>query len=518
MTKTTALTTARADAEPYVPNAARSIISAGHRKITLDCRRGDSASITEFGEGRARLDNWRNLLTGMGTIRDRRDATTFVPDRPLDWRTIEEVYRSDGVARRLIDLPIKEMTRKGWDVAGDTDGKMNLLWRRKGLFQKLVEGLTMGDLYGGALGVIIVDDGNGGDLSKPLRRGSVRKVLGMEVFSRWRTVWSWADAVVDPTTPGYLTPTQYRVYPITGNEITVHASRCIRFEGAWVPERIRLQNLGWADPVYQSIMDQLQMFAKVYNNVERITDAFVEQVYKVPDLETKISTDSGTNALLKFLDRADLMSSVYHTKVIDSLMEYVKLSSNVSGLSDIMDRNAYLVCAVRGIPHTLFMGASPGGLNATGESDTRGWYDSLAGEQETKMADPIGRINDLLVLSKEDETGPVKEGAKVQFRSLWQLTELDQARVREIMSRADLNYAQMLDAEGVAQLLKSRFGGDAYSLDTRLTVTPESVRAPGQAPAAEPDDDEAAAQAGDKPPAKKPKPKDDKAKKEGGEA
>ncbi len=210
------------------------------------------------------------------------------------------------------------------------------------------------------------------------------------------------------------------------------------------------------------------MFAKVYNNAERITDAFVEEIVKVPGLENQISTKEGNKGFLDFMAKNDLMSSVYNVKVFDTLMEYEKITSSVTGYADLMTKMAELLCSVRGIPMTKLLGVSPGGLNATGESDTRGWYDDIQGDQNDDMFGPIQFLNDLIVLSEEYKAtgGKVKEGANVTFRALWQLNELDEAKRRYYVSQTDKN--NIANGVTAGEVVKSRFGGKHYSAETVL--------------------------------------------------
>lgn len=474
-----------------INSTTKNAVVAGHRAVAKEARL--DAADAALGIDRFHGDGWKNVLSGMGTIKDKGRSSHFLESPAIQRRTLEAMYRSDGLTRRMIDMPIREMTRMGWETEGDDDGLLEKMFRQKGLNLKVREGLTYGDLIGGGLGVAIVDDGSP-DLSKPLNRNRIVKVIGMQVFNRWQTVWSWTNAFVDPTQSSYLTPSMYSVIPITGGEFKVHASRCIRFEGVWVPDRIRVQNLGWGDPILQAIFPQLQMFAKVYNNGERITDAFVEEIVKVPGLENQIATDKGNKGFLDFMAKNDLMSSVYNVKVFDSLMDYEKVTSTVTGYADLMTKMAELLCAVRGVPMTKLLGVSPGGLNATGESDTRGWYDDLKGEQQDKMFKPIQFLNDLIVLSTEYKSagGKVKEGANIDFRSLWQLTALDEAKRRLYIAQAD----KLNIDNGVTpgEIIESRFGGKHYSADTTLdpNIKPEDRTATRSAAAPTEDDPDGA--------------------------
>jgi hypothetical protein len=54
------------------------------------------------------------------------------------------------------------------------------------------------------------------------------------------------------------------------------------------------------------------------------------------------------------------------------------------------------VAAIFRIPFVKFLGISPGGLNATGESDLRNYYDHVSAKQEKIFRKPINRLIDLM--------------------------------------------------------------------------------------------------------------------------
>ena len=54
------------------------------------------------------------------------------------------------------------------------------------------------------------------------------------------------------------------------------------------------------------------------------------------------------------------------------------------------------MAAIFRIPFVKFLGISPGGLNATGESDLRNYYDHVSAKQEKIFRKPINRLIDLM--------------------------------------------------------------------------------------------------------------------------
>src|SRR5690606_26198313 len=75
-----------------------------------------------------------------------------------------------------------------------------------------------------------------------------------------------------------------------------------------------------------------------------------------------------------------------------------------------------------GMPATRLFGRAPGGLNATGESDTRNWYDEVGvyrGDYVVPRLEQLLRITDRL-------------SAELDFPPLWQPTEKEREETRQL--------------------------------------------------------------------------------------
>lgn len=108
------------------------------------------------------------------------------------------------------------------------------------------------------------------------------------------------------------------------------------------------------------------------------------------------------------------------------------------------------------IPVSLLMGQAPAGLNATGDSDIRFFYDHVKAEQEA-IKPKIERIYRIL---KNDENAE----CIIEFPALWQLTDKEQAELRRVEAETDRIYLQ----EGVLlpeEVAIKRFSKGDFSID-----------------------------------------------------
>ena len=161
----------------------------------------------------------------------------------------------------------------------------------------------------------------------------------------------------------------------------------------------------------------------------------------------------------------------------------------------MFDRFEAMVAAAADMPITVLFGRSPAGMNATGESDTRNWYDSIASDRRLYTAPQVERGVKLLTLSKDGPTGGKEpQDWRIVWNPLWQMSDTEKAGIRKTQAETDNIYLsnQVLDPREVTQ---SRFGGTEYSTETKLdasvrealeTSIEEGLTAPEPAPATGP--------------------------------
>ncbi|MDZ7904611.1 MAG: DUF1073 domain-containing protein [Cypionkella sp.] len=119
--------------------------------------------------------------------------------------------------------------------------------------------------------------------------------------------------------------------------------------------------------------------------------------------------------------------------IMDADEQYEQKSASFGGLPDIMDRFAQLASAATGIPMTLLFGMSPGGLNASGDADIRGYYDRVKVVQSLHMSPAMEILDQCLVRSA---LGDYPSGLHYNWRSLWQPTAKDRADVGNTLMTA----------------------------------------------------------------------------------
>lgn len=442
-----------------------------------------------------RNDGLVNLITGLGVAgRDKSIANLFDRNfRVLDSSELEAIYRAGGVGRRIIDLPIGEMTREWFEVEGDSDGLC--LGYLESLHTKAIiqDALRWGDLFGGSLVVMRLDDAEQ-DVAQPLNESRLRGIVSFQVYDRQQVTWTTGDLETDPAKPLFNQPMQFRVTPFTGTQFVVHESRTMKFLGAKIPPRAEREQQGWGDSMLQAPYEALRNATTTDALVAVLLEEFSIGRLTIDNLVQLLSRKDGEAEVRRRLDVIDYGKSVLRTMLLAKGETFDKVTQSLAGLADVQDRQAQRLSAATGIPVTLLYGEPPSGLQATGEANRKNWYDEIRSRQEIKLLPQLERLVRYVYISRDGPTqGKEPKNWKIDFCALDQPTQLEEATLRKTVADMDVAYVDAGVLEP-AEVAISRFGGDRYSTDTVIDETahlvgeplPVQANAPALTPASKP--------------------------------
>jgi phage-related protein (TIGR01555 family) len=421
-------------------------------------------------DGFVKSDGWINVLTGLGMRgRDKNVNAHFRLERIFEQAELDQLYRSDGVTRRIMDIVPAEMVRQGWEIEGDSGQDINRKMESIRTNFNLITLLRWARLYGGALCVMGIADGL--PLEEPVDERNIRDIKWLHVFDRYQSFSRDGTFEKDLNSPNYGYPNVYTVNDTrTGALFYVHHSRILRVDWSLLPPRQQNFNNGWGDPLIQSIYDELRNYSTAFANAGLIMQDFVNYTLSIPNLAELIASQCADNQVMKRLDLLNLTKGATNTMILDAEEKYEKASTNISGIPELLDRFMLALSAVSGIPTSLLFGRSAAGLNATGDNDVRNFYDMVKQEQENKLKPVLEKLTRYIMLSKDGPFAGIEpDNWSVQFVPLWQNTEEQEAIVRKIVAETDAIYLDrgVLDP---AEVAVSRFGGNRWSMNTEVDL------------------------------------------------
>jgi phage-related protein (TIGR01555 family) len=417
-----------------------------------------------------RTDSWMNVLTGLGICgRDKKQSGFYRISKIFDRAELDQMYRSDGIARLIIDLFANEMLRQGWEIEGDAESKITGKLEELRVNEAMINLTKWARLFGGAICIMGIADGL--PLDQPVDENALRDVQWLRVFDRYQAYSRDGTFESDLNSPNYGYPNVYTVNDNrTGAVFYVHYSRVLRMDWNILPPRWQNFNQGWGDPLLQTIYEELRNYSFCFSAAATIMQDFVNSVLYIPNLSQIMASQCGDQTVLKRLNILNMTKSVANTVILDANEVYEKQTTNISGIPELLDRFMLALSAVTRVPVSLLFGRASAGLNATGDNDVRNFYDAVKQEQEHKLRPCLEKLIRYIMLAKDGPFGGVEpDDWSVQFVPLWQNTEEQDAITRRTVAETDAIYLDrgVLDPSEVAV---SRFGGNKWSMNTEIDI------------------------------------------------
>lgn len=383
-------------------------------------------------------DSFVNLVSGLGTDRDKASYGRFKFDFTLSKADIEAAYRSNWLVGKMIDAPADDMTRewRTWN-AGERQTKSIKATEKKFNVRYVVNrALKMARLYGGA--AILIGDGTS-DPSKPLDVENFPKggLKYLHALSRWEI---WASTINrDPLSPYFGQPEYYMLNDPTEGGVQIHPSRVIRFQGIpWLEMTYTLD--GWGFSILERFMDEARNVTAAAGNLASMTYEGKLDVIHIPGLTQNVTSQDYRAKLLSRFSLANLTKSTNNAIILDAEEEWEQKTINLSNLPEGIRTLLEIAAGAADMPVTRLLGTSPKGLNATGQSELRNYYDMLAGDQEVELTPSLDALDTVLV---RHSLGTYPEGCHYEWNPLWQMTEAEEGVLTLQNAQSDQIYATM---------------------------------------------------------------------------
>ncbi len=433
-----------------------------------------------------RLDTWQNQVTGFGTSVDKTTYSQFVGTLPLADQQLSNLYHGDDLAARMVDVVPDEMLREGFSLdLDDADLTAAVAEHLDNLRidQSLADGWRWGRLYGGAGLLLGADDGR--PASSPLVPERAKSLSYLYTLDR-RYLWP-LSYYTDRGNPKLGRPETYMVSTVSAHDdaqgfAVVHESRLVLFGGASTGIRERESNNSWDYSVLHRAVEVLRSFNTGWKAVEvMLTDAN-QAVFKMQGMAEMISAE-GQEAFKRRMQLVDMCRSVMRAMVVDGggkvgnrdvpAEEFLRHSVSFDSIPQTLDKFMLRLAAAVQIPVTILMGQSPAGMNATGESDFRWFYDRIKSEQNRKLAPIIRRIVKVALATKQFNRADAP--VTVKFPPLWSESPLAAAQTRAAQVTADAaNVTAGIFLPEEVALHRGR--ADGYDTDLVLDENARKVR------------------------------------------
>lgn len=447
-----------------------------------------------LSELRADAMGWFNSTTGAGDpSRDKMAGLSWGGGSRMHPYELQSLFAFNDLARTIVSALPEWSLRHGWTIklrpAEDTDSplppSMQTEELRSALTDELLrleahtmqrEAATWGQLYGG--GLLLVGLADGGKSEDPLDLEALEKVEFLRAVERSDVTISGVEG--DPDSGRFGEPTSYTIRQAgTGGTFTTelwHHSRVIRYPGALTPRELRIRNEGWDHSVLDHTINSLKQTDGIWDNVAAMVADGSQGVWKIKGLFQAVVSGK----LSQIQDRftiADKARSLFRSLLLDADQEgFEYVHREFGGIADLLAQSAIRTAAAAQMPVTVLYGQSPAGLNATGESDIRLWYDRVEQYQTDVIIVGLRRLLFLVMSASEGPTGgKVPAGWGVEMNPVRKATPMEQGEMGARQAQTDSAYiaAKVITADEVAV---SRFTSSGLSFETHIDPEPRRLR------------------------------------------
>jgi hypothetical protein len=390
-------------------------------------------------------DTLQSLVAGLGDPMRDKLATASYGFQILADDQLYNIYRSNWLGRKIVDVPAMDAVRKGrdWQAEQDQIEAIEAEESRLGFWNKLLEVKTKARLWGGAALYIGTGDT---DLMQPLVPERIGKggIKYLTVLTR-RDVTT-GEIEQDVTSEFFGRPAYYEVTgALSSTMVKIHPSRFAVFIGAPHADSLMSMaiNRGWGDSILEAVYSAMRNADATAANIASLVFEANVEVVRVPELMAHLA--SGPEYASRLTDRfslAAMLKGINRMLLLDKDEEYDRKQVSFATLPDVMQTFLQMAAGAADMPVTRLLGQSPAGMSATGESDMLNYYDRVSSIQTLEMKPALYRLDECLIRSALGSRPPE---IYYSWAPLKQMTEKELAEIGKMNAEA----AQIFVGTGV---------------------------------------------------------------------
>lgn len=386
------------------------------------------------------------------------EATEYPLTRMTDnYALLNSLYRTNWVVQNVVGLMVDDMLREWYKLKGnitpEAQAALAKVERDTRIRDRLNEGLRWGRLYGGAAGLILVRGQE--DLSKPLDLDMVYpgSFRGLYILDRWMGITATNGLVLEAGDP---VPEYYAITDAEGHTAArVHHSRVIRFTGRELPMVERMAEMYWGESEIEALYEEVVAHDNVSANMVALTFQANVNTMEVKGLEQLFGIGSG-QAQRRFwnvMQAQSVLRSNFGTQLVEQGTKLTNTQYTFTGLQEVYESMCLNLCGASHYPMTKLFGRSPAGMDATGESDLKNYYDYVDSQREAKLRPALQKLLPVLAMSA---WGFVPDDLDFSFPPLWTPTAMETAEItlKKAQAIRDTFQAGLIRADTAQKELK----------------------------------------------------------------
>lgn len=342
------------------------------------------------------------------------------------------LYSRGGLFAKIVDKPTDDALGGVIEIDGDVSGCLKTEFERLNVQSVFADAVRWCRLTGGAAIIPIIS--GGGDLQSELQPEQIMRIEELRVYSVSQ-ISAYGERYNLPESDKHGKPVLYQVSH-TGGSFLVHESRVLTITGEPLPPELQFNQLDWhgrdaVSQAYQAILDLISAIGRVGQILERKQ----QPIYAMQGLAEMIS-NGFENDVQQRINLVDAARGLLNTVATDKEDSYTIVDLNVSGLGEVLNIYKEQIAADSGMPISLLFGRSAAGLNATGESDFRNYYDMVDGIRLRQVKPALEKLTAWLAAQGSLKNVELADNWRIVFPPLFEPTAKEAAEVKKIEAEA----------------------------------------------------------------------------------
>lgn len=373
-------------------------------------------------------DGLKNVISGMGTERDRRTHSQFAYGSVNDIAELEAAYSTNWIARAVIDAPVNDATREWRNFSIDECSEIRKAENALNLQGVTQEAFKWAGLYGGAGVLLITDQAFDKPLDhKRIKKGSLKRLLVLD-----RMLITGQDYnVSNPMAENYLLPNYYLV---NGGSQQIHHSHFVRAPGAKLPLRMRMINQGWDDSQLRRCMEDIKDAVSAKSGVASLIQEANVDIITKEGLSDALSSGDMDQAVASRYQMFGMMKSMFRLGLLDSSETFDRKAASFGGLGEILSTLMEWVSGAAEIPMTRLFGVQSKGMGDSGQGDLNNYYNAIRGKQESDYRQFLEAIDKVLIPSA---MGAMPDDCEFDWNPLSQPSDTELAQQQLAFAQSD---------------------------------------------------------------------------------
>lgn len=350
------------------------------------------------------------------------------------------LYRNHWLARRIVDIPAQDMTRKWANLTCQIDPQaiqqFDRVLAKTYTPQRICQTIKWARLYGGA-GALIAIKGHENKLEEPLDYDDVNPgtYLGLIPFDRWVGIWPDSEISDDLDHPiDWGLPKYYNVTSSDASSQTfrVHASRILRFTGPDIPTPEFQAQVYWGISVLELVWEELKKRDNASWSILQLLFRANLIAQTNPELAQLLSgVGMSQQALQQFSSRMQAQNELLSNQSMLVLPEKGQMQAiqySFAGIGEVYAQFQMDVAGAARSTVTRLFGRTISGLGQSNDQDERMYEEWVHEDQEDQLRPALNKLYPVVCMSV---LGEIPDDLDFEFPSVRVLTEEEKSEMTE---------------------------------------------------------------------------------------